>query len=182
MCTLIVVMTANRGLVRRLQFEHHPLGPRSNDPRAARISGKTVKVLAVGRKGRDNYAPRLQRPDRGRQLHRVRPQDVLRSVEAEEVANKITEMYARTVEFDVCNHDLLALQVGGLTQTPLRKPANRAVPVPQAETGWRTWPLRYDYEPSDNEILGRPVAAQPGDPSCSVRHAGEMPPRSTARK
>ncbi len=142
---LVVAMTANRGLCG---------GFNSNINRSARnliqellSQGKTVKVLCVGSKARDNlkrdFAPLIVGvvTDFGRKT--------VQFSEAEVVANKITEMFANG-EFDVATM-VYARFKSAMTQVVTRQQII-PFPVPAAEPGGDA-AMVYDYEPSDQEIL-----------------------------
>lgn len=140
---LVVVMTANRGLCG---------GFNSNIIRNARLlvrelkdKGKTVKILAVGRKGRDN----LRRDFRDLIVDSFTEfgRKTIAFVEAEEVANKITDMF-EAGQFDVCTM-VYARFKSALTQVPTRQ---QLVPFPVPESAGNA-AMPYDYEPSDSEIL-----------------------------
>jgi len=139
---LVLVMTANRGLCG---------GFNSNIIRNARLlirdlkdKGKQVKVLCVGRKGRDS----LRRDyrdlivDSYTEFARKR----VAFVEAAEVATRVTEMF-NAGQFDVCTM-VYARFKSALTQVVSRQ---QIVPFPLPETSAAAVP--YDYEPSDQEIL-----------------------------
>jgi F-type H+-transporting ATPase subunit gamma len=139
---LVLVMTANRGLCG---------GFNSNIIRNARVlirdlkdKGKQVKVLCVGRKGRDS----LRRDyrdlivDSYTEFARKR----VAFSEAAEVAAKLTEMFSAG-QFDVCTM-VYARFKSALTQVVSRQ---QIVPFPMPETTAAAVP--YEYEPSDQEIL-----------------------------
>ena len=139
---LVLVMTANRGLCG---------GFYTNIIRNARLlirelkdKGKQVKVLCVGRKGRDS----LRRDyrdlivDSFTEFARKR----VAFVEAAEVSAKVTEMF-NTGQFDVCTM-VYARFKSALTQVVSRQ---QIVPFPMPESA--AAPMPYEYEPSDTEIL-----------------------------
>ncbi len=142
---LVVVMTANRGLCG---------GFNSNIIRSSRAlirelldKGKTVKVLCVGRKGRDN----LRRDFRHliTESYTEFGRKTVAFVEADEVAAKITTMFTAG-EFDVATMVYARFQ-SAMTQTVTRQQII-PFPVPEAE-GTDDASSVYDYEPSDQEIL-----------------------------
>ena len=156
---LLVVMTAERGLCG---------GFNSNIARLARqdaarlvASGKLVKILAVGRKGADAL-----RREWGRNIiDRVDLKGVkeLGFANAQAIAEKILALF-RAGEFDVCT-----LYFSEFKSVIAQKPtALRLIPV-QALDGGAAQPAptqqaSYEYEPSEEEILGpliaRNIAAQ----------------------
>ncbi|MEM7747307.1 MAG: F0F1 ATP synthase subunit gamma [Pseudomonadota bacterium] len=147
---LLVVMTAERGLCG---------GFNSNIARLARqdivrlqASGKTVKLLFVGRKGYDV----LKREYDALTVERIELKDVknVAFANAEDVGKKILSMF-EAGEFDVCTmyfseFKSVILQV----PTPMQLiPAK----LPEAEDGDEQAAgagAAYDYEPSEEEILG----------------------------
>jgi F-type H+-transporting ATPase subunit gamma len=140
---LIVVMTANRGLCG---------GFNSNIIRAARLlirelrdKGKQVKILCVGRKGRDN----LRRDYRDLIVDSFTEfgRKTVAFSEAAQVAAKVTEMFDAG-QFDVCTM-IYARFKSALTQVPSRQ---QIVPFPAPETATAA-AAPYEFEPSDKEIL-----------------------------
>jgi len=146
---LLVVMTAERGLCG---------GFNSNIARLARhdaarlvASGKLVKILAVGRKGADAL-----RREWGRNIiDRVDLKGVkeLRFANAQAIADKILALF-RAGEFDVCTlyfsefKSVIAQKPTALRLIPVQAPDGDATqPAP-------TPPASYEYEPSEEEILG----------------------------
>jgi F-type H+-transporting ATPase subunit gamma len=141
---LVVVMTANRGLCG---------GFNSNIIRSSRSlvrelveRGKTVKILAVGRKGRDA----MRRDFRGLlgESYTEFGRKTVQFVEAAEVAAKITDMF-NAGEFDVATM-IYARFKSAVTQIVTRQQII-PFPVPQSDAGAES--VVYDYEPSDDEIL-----------------------------
>jgi F-type H+-transporting ATPase subunit gamma len=145
---LLVVMTAERGLCG---------GFNSNIARLARqdaarlaASGKLVKILAVGRKGADAL-----RREWGRNIiDRVDLKGVkeLGFANAQAIAAKILALF-RAGDFDVCTlyfsefKSVLAQKPTALRLIPVQPPdGDAAQPAPT--------PASYEYEPSEEEILG----------------------------
>ena len=142
---LVVAMTANRGLCG---------GFNSNIARSARgliqellAQGKTVKVLCVGRKARDN----LKRDFSNLIIDTVTEfgGKAVKFAEAEAIATKVTEMF-NAGEFDVATM-VYARFKSAMTQIVTRQQII-PFPIPAAEPGADT-AMIYDYEPSDQEIL-----------------------------
>jgi F-type H+-transporting ATPase subunit gamma len=142
---LVVAMTANRGLCG---------GFNSNINRSARAlindllsQGKTVKVLCVGRKARDNLKRDFANliVDTFTEFGRK----TVAFTEAEVVANRITEMF-NAGEFDVATM-VFARFKSAMTQVVTRQQII-PFPVPVSETAPDANAV-YDYEPSDQEIL-----------------------------
>ena len=146
---LVVVMTANRGLCG---------GFNSNIVRNARLyirelldQGKTVKVLAVGRKGAENLRRDYRNligdvvTDFGRKR--------VQFSEADGIATKITDMF-NAGEFDVATM-IYARFKSAISQIVTRQ---QIVPFPVPEKS-ATAPAAggpaavYNYEPTDTEIL-----------------------------
>ena len=143
---LVVVMTANRGLAG---------GFNSNIIRSARglvrellERGKTVKILAVGRKGRDAMRRDFRELLIGEYTELARKRVAFS--EASDVASKITAMFANG-EFDVATM-IYARFKSAVSQIVTRQQII-PFPVPQAPVGGEAQVV-YDYEPSDTEILG----------------------------
>jgi F-type H+-transporting ATPase subunit gamma len=143
---LVVVMTANRGLCG---------GFNSNIVRSARglirellDQGKTVKVLCVGKKGRDN----LRREYRNLIVDSMTEfgRKVVLFSEADAVASKITGMF-NAGEFDMATM-IYARFKSAMTQVVTRQ---QIVPFPVPEKQEQaSGPVAvYNYEPTDNEIL-----------------------------
>ncbi|MDX2142679.1 MAG: F0F1 ATP synthase subunit gamma [Rhodospirillaceae bacterium] len=139
---LVLVMTANRGLCG---------GFNSNIIRNARAlirelkdKGKQVKILCVGRKGRDN----LRRDYRDLIVDSFTEfgRKTIVFAEAAQVAAKVTAMFDAG-QFDVCTM-VYARFKSALTQIPTRQ---QIIPFPAPEVGVSAVP--YEYEPSDKEIL-----------------------------
>ncbi len=147
---LLVVMTAERGLCG---------GFNSNIARLARqdivrlqAAGKTVKLLFVGRKGYDV----LKREYDSLTVERIELKDVknVAFTNAEDVGKKILSMF-EDGEFDVCTMYFSEFKsVIAQIPTPLQLiPAK----LPEAEEGEEQATgagAAYDYEPSEEEILG----------------------------
>ena len=144
---LLIVVTADRGLAG---------GFNTNVGRAARSAilrlegeGKTVKVITVGRKGRDylrrEYASRLIGEYSFAGKKRVEFSDV------DEVAARITAMLAAG-EFDVCTV-IYNRFVSVISQIPTEAPL---IPLPMPEaapvetTGLQA---QYEFEPDEEAIL-----------------------------
>ncbi len=143
---LLVVATADRGLCG---------GFNSSIVRQARAmirklesEGKTVKVMTVGRKGRDQL-----RRDYGRLLGE-KFEDVgkkrLSFVEADAVARRILEMF-EAGEFDVCTivynrfKSVISQIVTAQQLIPVALPVTEAAPAAGQAV--------YEYEPEEEEIL-----------------------------
>jgi F-type H+-transporting ATPase subunit gamma len=150
---LLVVMTAERGLCGGFNSNIARLA-RQN---AARLvaAGKTVKIMAVGRKGSDAL-----RRDWGRSIvDRVDLKSVkqLSFANASAIADKIFAMF-KAGEFDVCTlyfsefKSVIAQQPTALQLIPAQMPAQAAQ---GAEAKSRA---AYEYEPSEDEILGPLIA------------------------
>ena len=145
---LLVVVTADRGLAG---------GFNTNVGRAARAAiqrlegeGKTVRVITVGRKGRDylrrEYADRLIGEYSFAGKKRVEFSDV------DEVAARITAMLAAG-EFDVCTV-VYNRFVSVISQVPTE---SRLVPLPMPEADPAEKPsgsqAQYEFEPDEEAIL-----------------------------
>ncbi len=145
---LIVVMTAERGLCG---------GFNSNIAKLARgdalkliAAGKTVKILAVGRKGADNL-----RRDLGKNItDRIEFKGLkqMTFAQADEVAGKITSMF-EAGEFDVCTlyfaefKSVIAQKPTALQLIPAKVPESAANQKAAVEAS-------PEYEPGEAELLG----------------------------
>jgi len=150
---LLVVMTAERGLCG---------GFNSNIARLARgdavrlaAAGKTIKMLTVGRKGSDAL-----RRDWGRSIvDRVDLKSVkqLGFANAQAIADKIFAMFSAG-EFDICTRyfsefkSVIAQKPTALQLIPAQMPTQTA-----AKEANRSQAV-YEYEPSEEEILGPLIA------------------------
>ncbi len=142
---LVVVMTANRGLCGG--FNANIIRSSRGLIRELLDQGKTVKVLCVGRKGRDNLRRDFKHliTDSFTEFGRK----TVQFVEAEEVAAKITSMFTAG-EFDIATM-VYARFKSAMSQVVTRQ---QIIPFPvpdsdDAEDGSAV----YEYEPSDQEIL-----------------------------
>ena len=142
---LVVVMTANRGLAG---------GFNSNIIRSARSlvrelldRGKTVKILAVGRKGRDAMRREYREHIVGEFTEFGRK--TVSFSEALNVATKVVDMF-NAGEFDVATM-VYARFKSAMSQIVTRQQMI-PFPVPQTSAPADTT-MVYDYEPSDQEIL-----------------------------
>ncbi len=143
---LVVVMTANRGLCG---------GFNSNIIRASRVlirelleKGKTVKILCVGRKGHE--ALRREYKDNIVNAFSDFGRKVVVFSEANVVASMITELFV-TGQFDVATM-VYARFKSAMTQVVTRQ---QIIPFPvPASAAAGNADVVYDYEPSDQEILG----------------------------
>jgi F-type H+-transporting ATPase subunit gamma len=147
---LLVVMTSERGLCGGFNTSISRLV--RQDIRRLAQAGKTVKIVCVGRKGFDNL-----RRDYARQIQdRVDLKAVkqLAYMNAEEIADKILAMYAAG-EFDVATMYYSEFK-NVITQKPT---ALQLIPAKLPELATGTQPAKaeaiYEYEPSEEEILGQ---------------------------
>ena len=142
---LLVVATGERGLCGAFNTTIVRLARR----RAEELlrAGKTVKILCVGSKARDN----LKRDFAALIVDTITEfgRKVVQFSEAEVVAGKITEMFANG-EFDVATMVYSRFK-SAMTQVVTRQQII-PFPVPAAEPGADS-AMVYDYEPSDQEIL-----------------------------
>ena len=142
---LLVVATADRGLCGG--FNSTIVRQARQIIRKLEAEGKTVKIMTVGRKGRDQL-----RRDYGR-LIRQTFEDVgkrrLAFAEAGMVAAKILEMF-EAGEFDVCTivYNRFKSVIAQIVTTQQLIP----VALPQGETA-KAGQATYEYEPDEEEIL-----------------------------
>ncbi len=147
---LLIVMTAERGLCGG--FNTNIARRARQDIRALVQAGKTVKILAVGRKGFDNLRRDYSRLIGDRvDLKAVKQ---LSFVNAEEIADKVLAMF-EAGEFDVATLYYSEFQ-NVITQKPT---ALQLIPAKLPETATGTQPAKaeaiYEYEPTEEEILGQ---------------------------
>src|SRR5579885_1247600 len=147
---LLIVATSDRGLAGG--FNSSILREARRRIRDLDNAGKTVKVLTIGRKGRDSL-----RRDYGRLIHDSITEIGRRGVafeEARDIASRLLALYAAG-EFDVAtivfNRFRSAItQIVTVQQLiPFSLPAGEAEAV-TAELGGAV----YEFEPSEEEILG----------------------------
>jgi F-type H+-transporting ATPase subunit gamma len=143
---LLVVMTAERGLCGGFNANIARLA--RQDAQRLVASGKSVKILAVGRKGADAL-----RREWGRNiLERIDLKGVkqLGLANAQTIANRILALF-QAGEFDVCTlyfsefKSVIAQKPTGLQLVPVQPPDAEASTKPQAS---------YEYEPGEEELLG----------------------------
>ena len=172
---LLVVMTAERGLCGGFNSNIARLA-RAGCPRLA-ADGKTVKIMCVGRKGSDAL-----RRDLGRQIvDRVDLKAVkqLGFANAEDIAGKMLALF-EAGEFDVATLYFSRIQVGDRAEAD-RAAADPGVklPTPRGRAGAKSQ-AAYEYEPSEEEILGTADRAQHRRPRSSAA-CSRTPPPSRAR-
>lgn len=142
---LVVVMTANRGLAGG--FNSNIIRSSRNLVRELLQAGKTVKILAVGRKGRDAMRREFREMMVGEYTEFGRKRVAFS--EANEVAARVTAMF-NAGEFDVATM-VYARFRSAVSQIVTRQ---QIIPFPVPEATGESAALIYDYEPSDTEILG----------------------------
>lgn len=144
----LVVMTAERGLCGGFNSNIAKLA-RADAQRLQR-NGKTVKIITVGSKGRDN----LRRDFSSKFTDHVDLRGIRRlSIsDAENISNKLLEMF-EAGEFDVATIYFSEFK-SVINQVPT---ALQLIPpkLPEADEGEATEsaPSAYDYEPDDEAIL-----------------------------
>jgi len=147
---LLIVATADRGLCGA--FNSSIVREARRTIRALMAEGKTVKVLAVGRKGRDQ----LRRDFAGNIVETItdlgRPR--IGFVDAQKVAKRVMEMF-EAGEFDVASVIFNRFK-SAMTQIVTRQ---QLIPPPAPEAGAATTPAPsmggaiYEFEPDEGEIL-----------------------------
>ena len=149
---LLIVMTAERGLCGGFNSNIAKIARR--DAQRLMSSGKTVKILTVGRKGADNL-----RRDLGRQIvERIDFQGVkqLNFSHAEGVANKVLAMFGAS-EFDVATlyfsefKSVIAQKPTALQLIPANVPEAKVEAKGEAAKGGAAI---YEYEPGEEQVLG----------------------------
>jgi F-type H+-transporting ATPase subunit gamma len=147
---LLIVATAERGLCGG--FNTNIARRARQDIRRLAQAGKTVKILAVGRKGFDNLRRDYARLITDRvDLKAVKQ---LGFVNAEAIADKVRAMF-EAGEFDVATLYYSEFQ-NVITQKPA---ALQLIPAKLPEIAEGTQPAKaeaiYEYEPTEEEILGQ---------------------------
>jgi len=147
---LLVVMTAERGLCGGFNSNIAKLA--RADANRLMLSGKTVKILTVGRKGADNL-----RRDLGKNIvERIELKGMkqLGFVSAEEIGAKMLAMF-KAGEFDVATiyfsqfKSVISQQPTALQLIPAKLPE-----IAAADTKAATAEPGYEYEPEEDVILG----------------------------
>jgi F-type H+-transporting ATPase subunit gamma len=153
---LLIVMTAERGLCGGFNSNIAKLA--RADAIRLRNDGKTVKIVAVGRKGADN----LRRDWGSRIIDRVdlRGQKQIGFSIAHDIAKKVLALF-EAGEFDVATlyfsefKSVITQKPTALQLIPAKIPEDKAVAGDQAA---------YEFEPDENEILAellpRNIASQ----------------------
>jgi F-type H+-transporting ATPase subunit gamma len=147
---LLIVATAERGLCGG--FNTNIARRARQDIRRLAQAGKTVKILAVGRKGFDNLRRDYARLITDRvDLKAVKQ---LGFVNAEAIADKVMAMF-EAGEFDVAT-----LYYSEFKNVITQKPAAlQLIPAKLPEIAEGTQPAKaeaiYEYEPTEEEILGQ---------------------------
>jgi F-type H+-transporting ATPase subunit gamma len=143
---LLIVMTAERGLCGGFNSNISKLA--RADANRLIAAGKTVKILAVGRKGADNL-----RRDLGKNIVERKDFQGVRQLtfaHAEGVAKRVLEMF-EAGEFDVAT-----LYFSEFKSVIAQKPtALQLIPATVSETvDAKSAGALYEYEPSEEEVLG----------------------------
>jgi F-type H+-transporting ATPase subunit gamma len=155
---LLIVMTAERGLCGGFNSNIAKLA--RQDAQRLLASGKTVKIMSVGRKGADN----LRRDLGSKIMHRVdlRAHKQINFPIAHDIAKKVLAMF-EAGEFDVATlyfsefKSVIAQKPTALQLIPAKLPEDGAAEPAGAFAA-------YEFEPDEAEILGellpRNVASQ----------------------
>jgi F-type H+-transporting ATPase subunit gamma len=143
---LLVVVTGDRGLAGA--FNTNPARLARNMTRELEAAGKTVKLLPVGRKGRDYLRRELASRIVGD--FSFAGKKAVEFVDAEAVATRITAMLDAG-EFDVCTVIYNRFKsVISQVPTPMQ-----VVPAPLPETETDNAGAMYEFEPDEETILTR---------------------------
>ncbi|MBM3555336.1 MAG: F0F1 ATP synthase subunit gamma [Alphaproteobacteria bacterium] len=145
---LLVVATGERGLCGAFNSSIVRLARRHIQDLLA--AGKTVKILTVGKKGRDQ----LRRDHASRFVEHVDLSHVRRVgfANAKPIADKVIDLFAKG-EFDVCTvffatfRSVIKQEPTALQLIPAAMPETNATP---AEAGLKA---QYEYEPEEDELL-----------------------------
>ena len=147
---LLVVVTADRGLAGAFNTNVGRLA--RNTARELESQGKTVKILTVGRKGRD-YLRREMAANLIADGISYAGRKSIDFADAEEIANRVTAML-HDGAFDVCT--VIYNRFGSvISQIPT---AMQVIPtsIPEVVTEVVAGPVAsYEYEPAEEELLAR---------------------------
>jgi F-type H+-transporting ATPase subunit gamma len=145
---LLIVMTAERGLCGGFNSNIAKLA--RADAQRLIASGKTVKIMTVGRKGADNL-----RRDLGKNIVERKDFQGIKQLNfghAEGVAKKVTEM------FEAGAFDVATLYFSEFKSVISQKPtALQLIPAKVADVGGdaqKGAAAIHEYEPSEEEVLG----------------------------
>ncbi|HLI10471.1 MAG TPA: F0F1 ATP synthase subunit gamma [Alphaproteobacteria bacterium] len=144
---LVVVMTADRGLCG--SFNSSIVREARRLIRELVGQGKTVKILCIGRKGRDQLRREYAQYILDTVTDVARPRITFET--AERVGRRITEMF-QTGEFDVCTIVYNKFK-SAMTQIVTRQ---QIIPLHVTEAAARTGGTTaavYEYEPEEEEML-----------------------------
>jgi F-type H+-transporting ATPase subunit gamma len=147
---LLIAVTGDRGLAGAFNSNIGRLT--RNIARRLEAEGKTVKILPVGRKGRD-YLKR-EMADRVIGEYSFAAKKTVDFVDAQEIGVRVTEMLNRG-EFDVCTlvynkfHSVISQIPSELQLVPMKLPEGKAEPE---KTGAQAI---YEFEPDEETILAR---------------------------
>jgi F-type H+-transporting ATPase subunit gamma len=148
---LLIPVTGDRGLAGAFNSNIGRLT--RNVARRLEAEGKTVKILPVGRKGRDYL--RREMADRLVGEFSFAGKKAVEFVDAQEVGIRVTEMLDKG-EFDVCTlvynkfHSVISQIPSELQLVPVKLPAAEAVAEPQVGAK-----AIYEFEPDEETILAR---------------------------
>jgi F-type H+-transporting ATPase subunit gamma len=147
---LLVVVTADRGLAGAFNTNVGRLA--RNTTRELESQGKTVKILTVGRKGRD-YLRREMAANLLADGISYAGRKSIDFADAEDIANRVTAML-HDGAFDVCT--VVYNRFGSvISQIPT---AMQVIPtsIPEVATEVVAGPVAaYEYEPAEEELLAR---------------------------
>jgi F-type H+-transporting ATPase subunit gamma len=150
---LLIPVTGDRGLAGAFNSNIGRLT--RNIARRLEAEGKTVKILPVGRKGRDYL--RREMADRVVGEFSFANKKTVDFVDAQEVGVRVTEMLERG-EFDVCTliynkfHSVISQIPSELQLVPVKLPEVQEEQAPGAPGGAKAV---YEFEPDEETILAR---------------------------
>jgi F-type H+-transporting ATPase subunit gamma len=143
---LLVAVTADRGLAGA--FNSNIGRAVRNKARALEAEGKTVKILAVGRKGNDYF--RREMADKIAGHKNFVGKKTLEFTDAESIADLIVAMF-REEKFDVCTlvfNRFVSVMTQNVTETPL-------IPAALPAANDNEPADDYEIEPDDGTLLDR---------------------------
>ncbi len=145
---LIVVATSDRGLAGG--FNSSILRDARRLIRQLQSAGKTVKVLTIGRKGRDSLRRDFSRLIVESRTEVGRPKLTFES--AREIAERVLDLF-EAGEFDVCTIIYNRFR-SAMTQIVTRQQLVPFAPPESAQSASSMSGAIYEFEPEESEILG----------------------------
>jgi F-type H+-transporting ATPase subunit gamma len=164
---LLVAVTADRGLAGA--FNTNVGRATRSLARRLEAEGKTVKILTVGRKGRDFLRRELS--DRLVEGVTYAGRKSINYGDAQEIGGRITQMLLRH-EFDVCT--LVYNRFVSVMSQVVTEQQIIPAPIPEQAVETTGPQALYEFEPDEETLLARL-------PSSSMARCSKVPPANTVR-